>query len=278
MTSKLYNLVSLSLNTFKIMTTKLGPNKVDVSVVKSEANYDNMCMHIKQLTMKDLNFTLVDDLNENLNEFNRTCEANLTKYTAYCNKDLTRFIRNRYRNRQTRQDHIKLNNLLVYLNSPAPVLCMSLYNEPFLTLNIFLIRMGSSIPTHNHPNMNGIIKILHGSGTLISYTPLEGDSDDFLLAHQEFTKQIDTNQHDLLTLKPIEYNIHEIKASPDEDLIFFDVITPSYELNCNYYEPVTLVVDSKNDENNQQLVYLKKVETPKTYFCDTLVFVDQEDS
>jgi cysteamine dioxygenase len=267
MSLALLNVVSLSLKAFKISSTIVGQVQVEVSTIKSASSYTSLCNLVKQLSMKDLNFTLVDDLNEKLNEFNKCYNANLGKPSAFKHKGLTQFIRSRYTSSSTQQEQLRMRNLLVYLNGEAPVLCMSLYNEPVLTLNIFLIRKGSSIPLHNHPHMHGILKVLHGSGTITCFTPLNTDLAGGILSRPEFLqKKVSSAEEDLLVLNPTDCNVHEINASEDEDLIFFDVIAPSYEANCDYYELLPV------SNNSQKSVYLKKTEAPPSYFCDTLFF------
>lgn len=54
----------------------------------------------------------------------------------------------------------------------APVGYVHLWDSPLFSMGIFIVRNGEKIPLHNHPNMHGILKVIHGCAEIKSYTEI----------------------------------------------------------------------------------------------------------
>ena len=54
----------------------------------------------------------------------------------------------------------------------APVTYIPVVENQHISMGIFVIREGQSIPLHDHPNMHGIIKCIAGKLNVTSYTKL----------------------------------------------------------------------------------------------------------
>ena len=44
-------------------------------------------------------------------------------------------------------------------NGRAPVIYMLLYENPDVTVCVFILRKGNKMPMHDHPGMRGILKV-----------------------------------------------------------------------------------------------------------------------
>jgi len=115
---------------------------------------------------------------------------------------------------------------------------------PSLSLCIFVIPRGSSIPLHDHPHMSVFGRLLFGEMQVRSY-----DIDDLTSAEVQnalyYGQPVRATRavHGVLGPDPVTYqltptfgNLHELLAV--EDCSFFDVIFPPYGADgrdCTYY-------------------------------------------
>jgi cysteamine dioxygenase len=238
--SKLQNLLNLSL---KLL------NPVNKNSIKD---------YLTKINLNDeIDLTFISEANKLLNEFS------LFKIQTGQYKRLLRvFLKEKEKN----YDKNKFFNISMYAQSDAPVLHMEIYEKRSLvSLTLFLIRKGYRIPLHNHPNMFGLIKILHGHGVVSSYTvddKQQINDNGVVIGKHEFTKCV--NAGDLLTVEANFCNVHEIVASKDSDIVFMDLIVPPYDGNCNYYQVL---------KESDGLVYFKLLDkNPDDYFCDSIIY------
>ena len=54
----------------------------------------------------------------------------------------------------------------------APIGYVYLWDSSKFSMGIFIIRNGERLPLHNHPNMHGVLKIIHGTAQISSFTSL----------------------------------------------------------------------------------------------------------
>ncbi|KAL9980923.1 hypothetical protein ACROYT_G009565 [Oculina patagonica] len=64
----------------------------------------------------------------------------------------------------------------------APATHVSIFECPFFSLGVFILRKGCSIPLHDHPGMFGLCKVVYGKISVESYqtqseTSLNGRTD-----------------------------------------------------------------------------------------------------
>ncbi|XP_022189600.1 2-aminoethanethiol dioxygenase-like [Nilaparvata lugens] len=54
----------------------------------------------------------------------------------------------------------------------APVTYIEVFENPDITIGIFILKSGARLPLHDHPLMYGILKVIHGKVRIHSYSPL----------------------------------------------------------------------------------------------------------
>ena len=170
----------------------------------------------------------------------------------------------------------------------APVTYVHVFENKDFSAGVFIVRNGARLPLHDHPNMSGILKVIHGQALIQCYTEVEGTSAADLMkesdpvwqqgklirvsASPEYVADV-TSEPCVLTSK--ESNIHEIKAVGGV-AAFFDILFPPYDQIsgsrlCRYYRPVrpSTVQESSRHLNEQ---YLIEVPQPRDFWCNALPF------
>uniref|UniRef100_A0A6M2CQX9 Uncharacterized protein n=1 Tax=Rhipicephalus microplus TaxID=6941 RepID=A0A6M2CQX9_RHIMP len=116
--------------------------------------------------------------------------------------------------------------------------------------------------------MFGVLKVLHGSGTIRSYSPLipvvGGEQLVEAQRHPDLTVSPDSAP---CCLTPTERNFHEILAL-DGPLAFLDILAPPYDgvkRDCHYYT----VSSSPAGEDN---VCLHGVSPPRDFWCASSLY------
>lgn len=127
-----------------------------------------------------------------------------------------------------------------------PGRCLSGYQEVLacqeMTVAVFFLRAGASLPLHDHPGMHVFGRLLFGRMRVLNFDPVPGAPlpastpdgsflarlrDDNILGPQAVT----------YGLGPNEGNYHELHAL--EDTAFFDVLSPPYDecagRDCTYF-------------------------------------------
>ncbi len=104
-----------------------------------------------------------------------------------------------------------------------------------LSVGIFFLPKGSSIPLHDHPNMTVFSKILFGSIKFRSYDWQPSSCQSVFSAHL-VDENLFSEQSGVLEVRPDRCNIHSMEAM--EHSAFLDVILPPYndERPCSYYK------------------------------------------
>lgn len=136
-----------------------------------------------------------------------------------------------------------------YSGNPNPILYIRIFEDVNILVSVFVLKSNSVIPTHNHPLMHGILKVLSGSVRIQSYS-VRGNSikkhdiNKFCLPSEYYFAEADlyTNpikvkkntplilsESDSCTLlTPIENNIHEVQ-SYNGPSVFMDILAPAYD-------------------------------------------------
>ena len=151
-------------------------------------------------------------------------------------------------------------------NQEAPVTYINVLKHTDVSIGIFIIKSGSRIPLHNHPNMHGLLKIVYGTVDIKEYTKCKSDSVKSSLIHSIASehlylkggfgfpaeKKVCTNVKsscDAIVLSPDENNYHEIHTVGEGPAAFFDILAPPYfplsiteeffedePRHCNFFE------------------------------------------
>lgn len=176
-----------------------------------------------------------------------------------------------------------------YQQTQAPVTYIQVTENPVISMGIFIVHEGESIPMHDHPNMHGIIKCLRGHlriSSLSRKVTTIGDLPERFSA-EVFKQKIRTGQLFLAEahlpvivnsdsppclLNPDKANIHQIE-SVDGSAAFLDILSPPYnidpdpdsqdqqERDCNYYRVI--------GEGKEGCRWILQIPPPPNFFCDT---------
>ncbi|KAK3600846.1 hypothetical protein CHS0354_014210 [Potamilus streckersoni] len=159
----------------------------------------------------------------------------------------------------------------------APVTYVPVWDDKVLTICMFILKKGSRLPMHDHPNMYGLLKVLHGSLTITSYSPYLDHSPPLpptLAASFKYANQIKpvkpmgkktiSASDDCVVLTPESGNYHEITAESGQ-AAFIDILAPPYDSSdrqCTYYSVIP------NQDSVSDITYLIKVHCPTDYWCN----------
>lgn len=170
----------------------------------------------------------------------------------------------------------------------APVSYIGIFEDPVMTMAIFVIRDGYKIPLHDHPGMYGFCKVIHGSAWLQSYSnpPKNFDSQP----PEEITRQLKPMFKN--TLKPVSLE-NDIVVSSDDDccvltpdsgtyheltahngpVAFLDILAPSYDHSttgqriCQYYKEIGQK-SHQTRHQGKQIKWLLPISPPDEFWCD----------
>lgn len=164
----------------------------------------------------------------------------------------------------------------------TPVTYVHMWEDSTFSMGLFVLRRGGTLPLHDHPDMYGLIKVLHGQALIKSYSGVAGveipeDVKEYIESSYPFTPLVEIvrplpdQEVDITTppceLSPEKGNFHEIK-SVDGPMVFLDILAPPYEENsdqedareCHYY------TDTKLTSNSMR--FLVQGPRPDNYKCN----------
>ncbi|XP_028332019.1 2-aminoethanethiol (cysteamine) dioxygenase a [Gouania willdenowi] len=172
-----------------------------------------------------------------------------------------------------------------------PVTYMHICESDVFSMGVFLLRTGVSIPLHDHPGMNGMIKVLYGKVSVSCFDKMEDSltvspappcfdpplapmqkSSVWRSKLRSITEYSEPSGPCLLT--PMRDNLHQIDAV-DGPAAFLDILAPPYNpdngRDCHYYKVLQTVADKAVDSEEQQEetkeVYLLEIPQPEDFWC-----------
>ncbi|XP_046558424.1 2-aminoethanethiol dioxygenase-like [Haliotis rubra] len=176
----------------------------------------------------------------------------------------------------------------------APVTYVHIWEDDIFTMGIFVVKSGGKLPMHDHPNMYGFCKVIHGSVHLKSYSLVsdqnipEDVEKKLHLWQKPLVRSVGLRQDQVITsnddccfLSPSDGNIHEIQSAGGV-AAFLDILAPPYNnsqsRDCHYYKelPMSGILGNKNVEsasieNSKPTIrWFMQVPQPHEYWCDTL--------
>lgn len=191
-------------------------------------------------------------------------------------------------------------------DSNAPVAYINIYDEPSLTIGVFVLKKGARLPLHDHPLMYGILKVIHGTVHIQSYSILTasdvrnqetlnatksnlhpsevGLTKDslyrpvVLLAKKEPASLI-REQDSVCVLSPLVGNLHEIQ-SVNGPAAFLDVLSPSYNTDipgvgprpCRYFKELEDDAASQSVTDSIPVKKLIRIPPPPDYWSRSVPY------
>ncbi|KAM3859460.1 2-aminoethanethiol (cysteamine) dioxygenase a [Diretmus argenteus] len=181
------------------------------------------------------------------------------------------------------------------LQSP-PVTYMHICETEEFSMGVFLLGAGASIPLHDHPGMNGMLKVLYGKVSIRCFDKLENN----LTANATLPRfepplalfqtgslrrsvfrlvgEYSENSGPCL-LTPLRDNIHQIEAV-DGPVAFLDILAPPYDpdsgRDCHYYKVLQTVAEGDGkantekqgeEEEKEETTWLLEIPQPEDFWC-----------
>lgn len=164
-------------------------------------------------------------------------------------------------------------------SSQLPVTFVDIFENSLMTMMVIIMKPGSRIPLHDHPNMYGMIKVLAGQIRVQSYTLLDEPGkiiDDHnpkntVMSALRMPESMLSKISSPVTLSPEIRNVHEIECicgEPGTDYAaFLDILSPPYpdEESCHYFKAEDHVQRTEGREELRKC-RLVQIECPKDYF------------
>uniref|UniRef100_A0A4W4G7D4 2-aminoethanethiol (cysteamine) dioxygenase a n=1 Tax=Electrophorus electricus TaxID=8005 RepID=A0A4W4G7D4_ELEEL len=172
-----------------------------------------------------------------------------------------------------------------------PVTYMHICETDAFSMGVFLLKRGASIPLHDHPGMNGMLKVLYGKVKIMCLDRLEKPPAPGAEAEAVFDPPLSPFQKDALSLcvrrctgeftvhsepcalSPVRDNIHQIDAV-DGPAAFLDILAPPYDpaggRDCHYYRVLQTVarnVDKESDQSRREETWLLEIPQPDGFWC-----------
>ena len=178
-------------------------------------------------------------------------------------------------------EDVGLNQSLSYKKSLTNKFCSTHYVEIFenqsISVGIFIIKDGASIPMHDHLGMFGLLKVLTGNLKLQSYTPVAeslNELNQFTILATKSSPALLTEKDGTAILFPKENNIHELGAI-DGLASFLDILSPPYKVDgdpslqrdCHYYKEIEARQNTAQDLNS-----LLRIPCPLSFTCSRLPY------
>ncbi|XP_026172273.1 2-aminoethanethiol (cysteamine) dioxygenase a [Mastacembelus armatus] len=179
-----------------------------------------------------------------------------------------------------------------------PVTYMHICETEVFSMGVFLLRTGASLPLHDHPGMNGMLKVLYGRVRVRCFDKLEDHLtvntipphfDPPLAPHQSaslrrskfrsVTEYSENSGPCLLT--PLRDNLHQIDAVGGP-AAFLDILAPPYNpdegRDCHYYKILQTVAEGERDGKNnkeqhgeenekEEERWLLEIPQPEDFWC-----------
>ncbi|XP_067225458.1 2-aminoethanethiol (cysteamine) dioxygenase a [Chanodichthys erythropterus] len=168
-----------------------------------------------------------------------------------------------------------------------PVTYMHICETDAFSMGVFLLKPGASIPLHDHPGMNGMLKVLYGKVNIRCYDKL----DKAVGAESETERQFEppllpfqrddvrravlrssglySEQSGPCILTPLKDNLHEIDAV-DGPAAFLDILAPPYDpddgRDCHYYR-VLQTAGKKSEQSGEDEAWLLEIPQPDDFWC-----------
>ncbi|XP_074103795.1 2-aminoethanethiol dioxygenase [Cotesia typhae] len=169
-------------------------------------------------------------------------------------------------------------------NDVAPMCCIDIFENNDITIAIFLLKHGETLPLHNHPGMHGLLKVICGTVNINSFTPfqptenLPNSTEVDALKHP--SKIVEINDPACVLL-PHDQNLHEITCVKGP-AAFLDVLSPPYEgvsnRMCTFFKQIPTSASpsspsSESKDNSPIKVKLIVTDQPPCFYSTSLRYL-----
>lgn len=162
---------------------------------------------------------------------------------------------------------------------------INIFADQTVSVSIFALREGCSLPIHDHPDMYGFIKCIHGSLSISSYSSIwekssvrnrsvdsgNGTQNLCVGVTREPDVVLSENSSQVAVLQPEKANIHSVTAVGGA-AAFIDFLSPPYmsgERDCRYF-----TVESSDHIND--IHTMRAIKCPSSYWCATAPYCGPE--
>ncbi|XP_034941035.1 2-aminoethanethiol dioxygenase [Chelonus insularis] len=157
-------------------------------------------------------------------------------------------------------DDVKVDNqVLDYVaNTNAPMCVIDIFDNKDITIAVFLLKNGVTLPMHDHPGMYGLLKVISGTVQIDSYTSqtppghiIRPNEEIHAIKHASVIVQ---KTDPACILKPQDHNLHEITCLKGP-AAFLDILSPPYKLesenslgrSCIFFQKISSNSPTSND-------------------------------
>ncbi|XP_037933982.1 2-aminoethanethiol dioxygenase [Teleopsis dalmanni] len=160
----------------------------------------------------------------------------------------------------------------------APCKFIHIFENDVMSMSVFVMRPGYTMPLHDHPMMYGLLRGIHGKLSVKSYTQHIPTDVPFVYDHSGRDVYAVAEEPTIVSpntscaiLTPYERNFHEITAVGGI-AAFFDILSPPYDADipnygtrrCQFYHAKQQTV------SDLSLIRLERIAEPLSYYCDTV--------
>ncbi|XP_076005776.1 2-aminoethanethiol (cysteamine) dioxygenase a [Genypterus blacodes] len=179
-----------------------------------------------------------------------------------------------------------------------PVSYMHIIETEVFSMGVFLLTAGASIPLHDHPGMNGMLKVLYGKVSVRCFDKLD-ENLNVSATPPRFQPPLDPSQTGSLRpsllrsvaeysetsgpclLTPEQDNLHQIEAA-DGPAAFLDILAPPYDpddgRDCHYYKALQTAAEQVDDntgghdqqggdKKEKKEMWLLEIPQPTDFWC-----------
>ncbi|XP_058478016.1 2-aminoethanethiol (cysteamine) dioxygenase a [Solea solea] len=178
-----------------------------------------------------------------------------------------------------------------------PVTYMHICETEVFSMGVFLLRSGASIPLHDHPDMNGMLKVLYGKVNVHCFDKLENhltvnsvtphfdpplDPLQMASVWRSIRRSVEeyTENSGPCLLTPLKDNLHRVDAVGGP-AAFLDILAPPYNQDdgrdCHYYKILQTVAERETDgksgeeqgeeKEKEDEAWLLEVPQPEDFWC-----------
>ncbi|GAB1860264.1 2-aminoethanethiol dioxygenase [Camponotus japonicus] len=200
----------------------------------------------------------------------------------FCQKSLDKLWN--LMNKITAED-VKLDkNILDYVSrQPAPMCVMDIFENKDITIAIFILKHGITMPMHDHPGMHGLLKVISGVVELNSYS-LRTKGDHVIKSNEEIAAvrhrpvSLHSNSSACI-LTPSEKNLHQIICI-EGPAAFLDILSPPYDVDefgkgprpCTFFKVVKSKLCTESADIIEE-IQLSVVESPPDFYSSSLKYI-----